>query len=286
MGSKLDMARVALLPEETWLLMLTHLEAAVIARLHRASSLTRQRLSGADVAEWCAESRQALLKRRAVRGDMPLSICKGRWTLEQIHLCERPPRFPRIYFGFAEDSLDSRAMRRLGRVAATLMRHPKLRIRIEGFADPSAPDEIGRAISQARAVTVRAALLDILKQKGLEWHDEDPEEGRRAGGVRRQGGGRGGRRGIVSFTRESLSFYDTRRVGQKLQAIGRWGRNVGTRNENFAGMGAGDDGQEAQDESDQEYWRQFRIDDGGGHRRVDFTVLGIGDIDDLPVEEA
>jgi len=48
-------------------------------------------------AQWCAESRRELLVSRSVPGDLPLADVKdSEWTWERLHLCEQPPRFPRI----------------------------------------------------------------------------------------------------------------------------------------------------------------------------------------------
>lgn len=272
---------LAAMPEETWLNMLTSLEAQVIALLLRSGRAMKERLDGAEVARWCAESRQALLRRRAVRGDMPLGLGveQAKWTLERVHLCERPPRFPRIYFAFAQDRLDTTALRRLRRVGRLMRKHPSLRIRIEGFADPSAPDEIGRAISQARAVTVRAALLLMLRNSGAtEWEDEDPDEGTRAGGVRGRPPG-GLDLGAIGISRDALEFYGTRVVGSKVQAIGRWGDRQMRRNRNtlFDRSMERAWGPPVEESSDGERSDSNDMDDGGGFRRVDFTVLGLGD---------
>eukprot|EP00440_Ansanella_granifera_P021576 gb/GFBE01023419.1/.p1 GENE.gb/GFBE01023419.1/~~gb/GFBE01023419.1/.p1 ORF type:complete len:371 (+),score=53.36 gb/GFBE01023419.1/:1-1113(+) len=279
-----DAALLSALPEESWLNMLTHLEAVVIARLLGSSSCYAQRLSGAEVAKWCAESRQALLSRRAVRGDMPLGfgVASANWTLERVHLCEQPPRFPNIYFGFAQDLLDSRALRRLRRVARVLLRHPKLRIRIEGFADPSAPDAIGRAISQARAVEVRAALLKMLQESSCsEWNDEDACAGKRDGGI-------SSRRsmGLGSLNMQAIRSYTIAHIGKKVQAVGRWGSRI-DRNQNLeiwqverTGTDTPRPPSDVRDamlneaNSDEDDDHDFDID---AKRRVDFTVLGLGD---------
>lgn len=262
--SDLDPEFLDNLPEEAWCNMLTFLNAKVIARLLRTAQCFENRLAGEEVARWCAESRQALLRNRAVRGDMPLGFSAARWTLERVHLCEVPPRFPNIYFGFCQDTLNSSALRRLDRVARVLVKHPQLRIRIEGFADPSAPDEIGRAISQARAVTVRSALLHKLKTACVEWKDEDAEEGDWSSGSHR------GFRQRLS--RGTLGLYETRSVGKKMEAIGRWGDEWHHRNENLAGFQSfSSDGEEEQTD------RMDNDSDFDVNRRVDFTVLSLGD---------
>ena len=91
-------------------------------------------------ARWCADSRRDLLVKRAVPGDLPLADVKeGEWTLERLHLCEHPPRFPRIFFRFASDLLDSGGHAKVARVARLLCKHPKLRIRIHGEPARSHP---------------------------------------------------------------------------------------------------------------------------------------------------
>jgi len=108
-----------------------------------------------DAATWCAESRRALLSSRNQRGDLPLAdVGDAGWTLERLHLCEHPPRFPRIYFKFASDALEKGAKRRVKRVARLLIRHPRLLVRIHGFAQPNAPNIIGEALSQERDGTL------------------------------------------------------------------------------------------------------------------------------------
>lgn len=67
-------------------------------------------------AVWCAASRRELLAQQAVPGDLPLAdVSEEEWTLERLHLCENPPRFPRIYFRFASDMLDWRGHVRVAR---------------------------------------------------------------------------------------------------------------------------------------------------------------------------
>merc|ERR1719203_361113 len=105
------------------------------------------------------------LLRRLKDAPLGLRTGEGDWTLERVHLCEHPPHFPSIYFAFADDSLDSVALKQLDRVASELLRHPKLCICLEGFADPSAPDQIGHAVAQARAIITRTALLRILQRR-------------------------------------------------------------------------------------------------------------------------
>ena len=61
------------------------------------------------------------------------------WSFERLHLCERPPRFPRIHFAFASDEIGREAAPLLAHVAAILARHPRLRVRVEGFAQATAP---------------------------------------------------------------------------------------------------------------------------------------------------
>jgi hypothetical protein len=109
--------------------------AAAAARLARVSWLAHGRISDPDVAQWCADSRKRLLRRRNVAGDLPLAHTSGeRWTLERLHLCENPPRFPHILFEFASDAIEDAASSEVAKVAKLLRRHPKLRIRIQGAA--------------------------------------------------------------------------------------------------------------------------------------------------------
>ena len=51
-------------------------------------------------------------------------------------------------------------------LAAILARHPRLRVRVEGFAQTTAPPALGHAVAQARATSVRAdARYTFLKPR-------------------------------------------------------------------------------------------------------------------------
>merc|ERR1719215_178638 len=114
--------------------------------------------------------------------DLPLDT-QGAWTLERLHLCERPPRFPRVYFEFAADELTAEGKQRVRRVARLLARHPKLRVRIHGYAQPNAPGPIGECLAQARATAVRAHCVRLLQDPGNaathapSYAAEDPASG-------------------------------------------------------------------------------------------------------------
>ena len=131
--------------------LVRHCSAIDAVRLSRCSVALHERLADPSTAAWCAESRRALLRRRRRAGDLPLDT-QGAWTLERLHLCERPPRFPRVYFEFASDELTAEGKQRVRRVARLLARHPKLRVRIHGYAQPNAPGPIGECLAQVSAV--------------------------------------------------------------------------------------------------------------------------------------
>ena len=131
--------------------LVRHCSAIDAVRLSRCSAALHERLADPSTAAWCAESRRALLRRRRRAGDLPLDT-QGAWTLERLHLCERPPRFPRVYFEFASDELTAEGKQRVRRVARLLARHPKLRVRIHGYAQPNAPGPIGECLAQVSAV--------------------------------------------------------------------------------------------------------------------------------------
>ena len=78
------------------------------ARLAKVNKMAREIVLAPDIARFCAESRKRMLKRRAVPGDLPLAFAEGEctWTLERLHLCEHPPRFPKILFRFASEAID------------------------------------------------------------------------------------------------------------------------------------------------------------------------------------
>ena len=170
-----------------------------------------------------------------------------RWTLERLHLCECPPRFPKIFFAFAyptsspasviwtvtlsreetrslcaatpprcrSDELSgATAARRLARVAAILRRHPALRLRIEGFAQSNAPPSLGRAVAQARAAAVRRALLlEHLPRDEAPWRDEDANDGVREGGYDESSEAADSGLGLGL-----VDFYRPRAIGRALQA--------------------------------------------------------------------
>mmetsp|Transcript_53892 Transcript_53892/g.100982 ORF Transcript_53892/g.100982 Transcript_53892/m.100982 type:complete len:237 (-) Transcript_53892:102-812(-) len=152
---------------------------------------------GVEASRW----REPALLPQAERGE--------KWSLERLHLCYEPPRFPLIHFSFANDELDARARDDLEEVAEVCKRHPSLQLLVRGYARPEAPPDLGVALSQARAARVRSYLLRLLKDFG--W-DEDPSEGIRDGGYDE------GRRDLD----EMLGFYCTRVVGQRIKAVGCW----------------------------------------------------------------
>ena len=207
-----------LLPMDELLDVVRLMPAASAARLAKVSTAARDRLLDPDVARWCAESRRQLLKRRQVEGDLPLAPPDAKWTLERLHLCEHPPRFPSIFFQFAHDEIDgaSGAWGALSRVAALLRLHPKLTIRIHGYAQPDAPDTIGEALAQARATSVRLALLRLLRETP-EFAAEDPHEGVRPNRE-------------TSPWNTSVALRSTRLVGRRVQAVGRWGHSPSNAN--------------------------------------------------------
>lgn len=197
-------------------------------------------------SRWCAESRRDLLVSRAVAGDLPLAdVRDSEWTLERLHLCEEPPRFPRIFFRFASDALDSGGHKKVMQVARLLCKHPKLRIRINGYAQPEAPHIIGEALSQARATSVRRQLLLALAQR-REWCAEDPELGVRIDSDSTEPWANGATR-------------ETQLVGDKIQALGRWRQTPINRNfmADTDADRAGDDAEDA------------------GLRCAEFTLLGL-----------
>ena len=202
----------ALLESDALLDVVRLMPAAAAARLAKASTATHARLLEPQVARWCAASRRALLEARNVRGDLSLAPTDCAWSLERLHLCEYPPRFPRIYFQFASDELESGSLAAVARVAVLLKRHPTLRLRIHGFAQPAAPDAIGEALAQARATRVRRALLTLLRDCPAFAAEASIEDG-----VRRDA-----RVSPWSLTLSDLHRH-TRLVGDKVQAVGRWG---------------------------------------------------------------
>lgn len=240
-----------------------HLEAECLARLQCASQRDHQRITE-PVVRWCADRRRTELVQGLVRGDLGLAetaedaMTEVRWTLERLHLAEHPPRFPRLYFRFASDTLVPASVPRVQDVASILRRFPGLRVRIEGFGKPSAPPVLGRAVAQARATATRRMILQKLacdpgnriKRCGTNlWRQEDPDEG-----VFEHGGYDEGFPG-------SVEFYEPRTVGERIQAVGLWGR-YGQRNLNFEGDDEG----------------EYRYDPEAKYQRVDFTVTGLDDV--------
>lgn len=78
--------------------LVLHLPAKDSARLAQTDRRSRQLLMDPATARWCAESRRSLLASRNVPGDLPLAPINCDWSLERLHLCEHPPRFPQVYF--------------------------------------------------------------------------------------------------------------------------------------------------------------------------------------------
>ena len=168
-----------LVDDDAFLELIRLLPALSSARLARINKSAHARISEPDVALWCAESRKQRLAKRNVAGDLPLAYTdEAKWTLERLHLCEHPPRFPQVLFKFASDAIEDGTgpHSEIARVASILRKHPTLRVRIHGYAQPDAPPSIGEALAQARATSVRHALLLQLADVP-EFADEDPDEG-------------------------------------------------------------------------------------------------------------
>ena len=215
--------------------------AAATARLAKVCKMAHERLLAPDIAHWCAASRKRLLARRAVAGDLPLGDTVE-WTLERLHLCEHPPRFPHVFFRFASDLIEASSgpSSEIAAVARLLRTHPKLRLRIHGYAHPEAPSFIGEALAQARATSVRHELLRLLADMP-EFADEDPEEGVRA--EREQSPWSAGIR--------------TQLVGERIQALGRWGFSPTNVNYTAARTAAAREEEEADEGADDEEEADF-----------------------------
>ena len=255
--------------------------ATSAVRLSRCSRVLNERISDPATAAWCAESRRTLLEAQSRAGDLTLGSEGVRWTLERLHLCENPPRFPRIYFDFASDEISFVAVQKLERVAALLRRHPKLRLVVHGFAQPDAPGPIGEALAQARATSVRERLL-LLLATSSEFADEHPHEGVRAL-----------RDSSPWFTQPGMHPYNglTRLVGTKIQAVGRWRQQP--HNRNFESLFAGPDEDGSSGDDDEVAPPQNTLDESGSDdnlpeeddyesddeasrlRRAEFTLLGL-----------
>jgi hypothetical protein len=155
-----------LLEEELAFLELCRLlPAATSCRLSFTSKAMHEKLADPLTAAWCANSRRALLEERNVAGDLPLGQVGdlSLWTLERVYLCEHPPRFPRIRFRMMSDMPTDSGARKIARVARLLERHPRLRIRVNGYANSRMPTEVGHMLAQARACSVRDKLLHLLR---------------------------------------------------------------------------------------------------------------------------
>lgn len=237
-----------------------HLEAACLAQLACTSRTEHERL-GEPVLRWCANQRRAELAHGLVRGDLLMAntaedATDVQWTLERLHLAEHPPRFPRLYFNFASDELVGGSRQRVEIVVAILQRFPGLCMRIEGFGNPSAPPALGRAVAQARAAVTRQMLLRFLQldpgprittsQATNPWTHEVPELG-----VYKFGGY------DESRGHANVEFYLPQLIGDRIQAVGRWGADPELRNSNFT-------------EIDTDDW-----DNEAKFRRVDFTITGL-----------
>ena len=143
----------------------------------------------------------------------------GPWSMERIHLlCSLPAKGWLIPFEFASDKLeapeqwDIPAAATLDEVAATLRRHPGLRLAIEGHARPGAPAAFGRPLSQARAARLRQELLTRLADAPAWRSEGEASEGVRAGGYVE---------GEGDFD-DVASFYTQRVVGRRIRARGVW----------------------------------------------------------------
>ena len=144
------------------------------------------------------------------------------WSIELIHIHELIHRLHSngwlIPFEFASDDIEASASNTcaegtLDFIAATLRRHPRLRLAIEGHARPSAPAIFGRPLSQARATRVRQELLARLADAPAWRAEGEPSEGVRRPNGYTEGG---------DDFEDVASFYTQRVVGRRLRARGVW----------------------------------------------------------------
>lgn len=75
----------------------------------------------------------------------------------------------KILFRTGSDTLTEHGQQRVKELASLLKNHPKLRIRLDGYADPRGTDEYNNVLSYYRAETVKEALIDAgVKEKRIE----------------------------------------------------------------------------------------------------------------------
>ncbi|CAJ1367897.1 unnamed protein product [Effrenium voratum] len=203
------------------LLKLADLLPSVLACLSpggavRASRAARDlhALAHSEVCLAAMAEAAGLRKRQAVRALLPKE--GEAWSLERLHLCLHRPRLPLVSFSFASDAISSAARRELAEVAKVLRAHPKLKLIVRGMARPDAPPDLGLALSQARAVRVRAQLLELLATEEPWQQELLAPQGLREGGYDEG-----------SELDDVLAFYSRRIVGRRIQAIGHWTRPSG-----------------------------------------------------------
>ncbi|GMI21545.1 hypothetical protein TeGR_g6554, partial [Tetraparma gracilis] len=135
------------------------LPAKCVANALMSSKEIRSRVSVGHVAKWLlCEDRKKQIEAIKQTGDLPISFASpqspgsgpsqnifganldlSKLTLERLHLLERPPRFPSVFFEFGSDSLTSDSKDLFKPVAELLLRHPTMKIRVEGRVQPDAP---------------------------------------------------------------------------------------------------------------------------------------------------
>ena len=123
-----------------------------------------------------------------------------------------------IEFWVASDQINTSTCRsaaqvdKLDAIAATLRRHPRLRLRVDGHAAKDAPTIYGGPISQARATRVRSELLRRLGDHPA-WSDELESQGRAPAHM------------DDKDIEDTYLEYQPKRVGSKLEAVGVWRRD-------------------------------------------------------------
>jgi outer membrane protein OmpA-like peptidoglycan-associated protein len=75
----------------------------------------------------------------------------------------------KILFRTGSDTLTEHGQQRVKELAALLARHPQLKVRLDGYADPRGTDEYNNVLAHYRAATVKDALIDTgVKESRIE----------------------------------------------------------------------------------------------------------------------
>lgn len=164
---------------------LSFLSASCICRVLLTCHSVRSRKAAngkLSIARWILTAERAgTLLSLSKSGDFSPAVLADKddasLTLERLHLFERPPRFPTVYFQFGSDELSWEDCDALSSsVSSLLFRHRSIKIAVEGRVQPDAPLYIKSLLSFRRAEMASIVICEVLcRQLFDEAMEKEPD---------------------------------------------------------------------------------------------------------------